>query len=85
MRRYSDGTYGETHSLSCAFCEEEDWGYKLVTGSDPERVVRPPIEVITAVCPDCFEGFPEDWHNADDLIPPPTPWVPANASQGKEG
>jgi hypothetical protein len=67
VRQYRDGSYGEVHSLSCAWCEEEDWGYKLITGRDLEKVSQPPADSLVGICPDCFEQMPEDWHNADDI------------------
>lgn len=66
MRRYGNGTCGELYSLCCDFCEEEDWGYTLVTGRTAEAVQRPSLARLSGICPDCFEAMPEDWHNADD-------------------
>lgn len=66
MRRFPDGTYAEVHSLSCDFCEEEDWGYTMVRGATAQSVIYPPLGALGGVCPTCFEGFGDDWDNAED-------------------
>jgi hypothetical protein len=66
MRRFPDGIYAEVHSLSCDFCEGEDWGYRMVRGMTAQAVIYPPLGALGGICPKCFETLGEDWHNAED-------------------